>query len=74
MVESLKIELFTAQRELVEKQEECEMIEKEITLVRLSLIALYIILAQDNLATIYRLTYEKVVVRLYAQYVATHEL
>ncbi len=43
MVESLKIELFTAQRELVEKQEECEMIEKEITLVRLSVIALYII-------------------------------
>ncbi len=36
MVESLKIELFTAQRELVEKQEECEMIEKEITLVSLS--------------------------------------
>ncbi len=51
MVESLKIELFTAQRELVEKQEECEMIEKEITLVRLSVIALYIILAQDNLGS-----------------------
>jgi len=34
MVESLKIELFSTQRELVEKTDECELMEKEITQVK----------------------------------------